>query len=370
MADATLMPEPVGSWSSDLLSVPNAVLAPPFGKRSLTFPAGVLDGDGRFVHQSSVWRGKRRIMLPVADAPKPQAHLAGRWLWGGLLYNHFGHFLCEGTTRLWGVHAAKQPLEGVLFFAKWDDEEGSPLPGYQQEFLRLMGIDLPAHIIRVPCTVEELIVPGQGFGLGPMASGTAQFQQVVRTQFAKDVTPKGGDKLYISRSAIGPRKGGLLFETRLEALLEAEGYEIYHPQKHSLEDQAARYKAATHILAAEGSALHFLAFVARDDQKVGMVVRRVSGATRNLMAHVHGFSGTRPTVVEAIKRSWMPRDGGRMHMAMAELDFPVLQAKLHAAGFVSSAQGWPAISEQEAEAEIYSVRFRRVHNYVPVQEQA
>lgn len=362
---ATEKPSPEGGWSTSVTRLHNAILQPPQGKRPLTFPASVFSSDQKVMHEAAVWRGPRRITLDAEPPERTNEHYPGTWMWGGLLYNHFGHFLCESTSRLWALDYFSNDIEGILFFAKWEDRDVAPA-SYHRGFVQLMGADCPIRVVRSPSTVEQLLVPGQGFGLGDMASGTDIFRQAIQTRFGTKVLAAGGRKLYISRSEMSPRKGGLLFEKHLETLLVAQGYDIFHPQKHSLAEQIARYKAATHVLAAEGSALHLFAMVARADQKVGIVVRRQSGATRSIARHIKAFSGKRPQLIEAIHRHWMPKDGIRKHMSVAELDFPQLQKRLTRSGFISPTEEWSRIDEQSAENEIMSQRFRRVMNYQPL----
>ncbi|MFC3119099.1 glycosyltransferase 61 family protein [Jhaorihella thermophila] len=103
-----------------------------------------------------------------------------------------------------------------------------------------------------------------------------KFRTAIHERFAREVEPDGPERLYVSRSALGLGKG-LLGEELLESLLEREGYEIFHPQKHPMQTQIARYKAARQIVAADGSALHLYAMVGRADQRVAMISRRESG---------------------------------------------------------------------------------------------
>jgi hypothetical protein len=236
---------------------------------------------------------------------------------------------------------------------------------YHQDFVNLMGRDIPIRIVRIPTSVEQLLVPGQGFGLGAMSQGTPQFRTAMTRNFAKDIPPDGAKKLYISRSAIGPRRGGVLFERVLEQHLTTQGYDIFHPQKHALSDQIKRYKAARLIVAAEGSALHLLAMVGRADQNVGIVPRRISGATRNIINHLESFTGRRPHLLQALNRTWMPKESARKHLSVAELDFPHLQTLMEAGGFIANGPAWPPVSEADALAEIRSERFRRLRDYQP-----
>lgn len=361
-ADLTRPPRPNGGWSVSLTTLEHAQIIPTPAKPPLTFPAGVLTARGASVPQAAVWRNRRCITLPPKPATAPTP-LQGTWLWGGLLYAHFGHFMCESTTRLWALDHLHIPVEGILFVSKFAPDDG--LAGYHRDFLRLMGCDLPVHIVDRPLSVERLVVPGQGFGLGDMAAGTGPFRTATRRRFASGVAPDGGEKLYISRSAIGPRRGGLLFEAVLEDHLKAQGYTIFHPQKHPLEHQISRYKAARKILAAEGSALHLLAMVARHDQQIGMILRRRSGATDTISLHLRSFAGRAPDQIESIARTWMPAEGGRKHMSVAELDFPALQHALRRLGYIGDGPDWPAIPDTTARQEILSARFRRVRNYQP-----
>lgn len=367
MIDADRMPRPDGETPDRLIRVRDAVIVPTPPKPKLSFAGGVLTRDGQDVPDSAVWRGHRRITLQPSR-PAQAAALPGTWIWGGLLYGHFGHFLCESVTRLWSLPVADQITpapKGILFIARFDTDQRQITP-WHKDFFQLMGSDLPIRLVTEPAQVEQLIVPSQGFGLGPMAIGTPRFRAAMGQTFAKNVTPQGTERLYISRSKIGPRRGGLLFETVLEQHLAAQGYTIFHPQDHDLVTQIAHYKAAKHILAAEGSALHLLGFVARADQTIGLILRRKSGATTAITQQITQFSGQAPVIFDALHRSWMPETGGRKHMGVAELSFEVLQRQLAQTGFVDQGARWISPTATDALAEILKARFRRVMNYQPV----
>ena len=92
--------------------------------------------------------------------------------------------------------------------------------------------------------VERLLVPPQGFGMFQMIEGAPEFRDFIRARAGKGITPKGAARIYISRSALPIQRGSVLGETVLEERLIAEGYEVFHPQKHSFEDQIAAYRAA------------------------------------------------------------------------------------------------------------------------------
>ena len=195
--DPTTPPHPAGGWSESITLVEGAVVAH-LNEGYLAHPSGVFDSAGNYLHQGVQWRG-RALMTPP---PLPQAEpLAGRWLWAGVRMEHFGHFLMESLGRLWALDHVE--AEGILFIPEdgFRPEKGErELAGWQKRLLELLGIDLPVKLLTAPVQVETLVVPGQGFGLGPLIGGTQAFREFIQGRFAKDIAAEGPEKLYLSRS--------------------------------------------------------------------------------------------------------------------------------------------------------------------------
>ena len=339
-------PLPEGGWSEEIVTLKDATVVPPV-ESSFLQAAGVLDGAGRYCPNGALWRKYRPL---TTEPPRPQAveaKLSGRWLWGGVLWAHFGHFLVESTSRLWALAELEGPVDGILFMPK-RPAVGDMVRGFQRDFIGLMAPGLPIRVAAEPTQVQELVVPGQGFGLGKITTGTRKFRDAVHRQFARDVTPEGPEKIYISRSQLGLGKGGLLGEERLEELLQAEGYEIFHPQNHDIATQLARYKAAKRVIAADGSALHLFAMVGRPDQPVAMILRRQSTANNLLAQNVAAFCGSDPLVIGALRTEWVKADRQKSNrLSFGELNHAVLGRALGEAGFVRKGQDWPVLSEKE-----------------------
>lgn len=341
-------PNPSGGWSVQIARLRQPIVVPPT-RRTHVQPSGVLTAEGNIVPHATTWRNGR-LLTPAPDKPAQAEQLPGRWLWGGVLWRYFPHFVTESVTRLWALeHLVQKDFDGILFTPK-NPAVDDPLPGFQRDFLRLMGCDLPIREARTPCIPDELIVPGQGFGLGQISRGTDRFIAAMALRFGQGIAPDGPKRLYISRSKLGPNRGALLGEEHLEERLAAEGYEIFHPQAHPLEIQVARYKAAREIVAAEGSALHLYAFVGRPDQRVAMILRRRSGATQHISTHIESFTGRAPLWIETLRRTWLPAGQVRRRLAIGEPDFPAMQAALVAAGFVAPGPAWSQPGEAEVQA--------------------
>jgi capsular polysaccharide biosynthesis protein len=363
--DSRTPPSANGGWSETVQTVQGAFVVPTSG-RGLVQVGGVFDADRGFVHQAVHWRRGRALLEPIRPRRVPvdgAETLPGRWLWGGILLNHFGHFLTESTPRLWGLAAVDGPLDGILFLHK-RNAEVIPL---HNTFLRLMGHDLPIRVVEKVTRVEELHIPGQGFGIGRISAGTNRFREVFRTTFARDIAADGPERLYISRSALGPKRGGVIGEVFIEEHLAKHGYEVFHPQHHSLEVQIARYRAAKDIIALDGSALHLAAFCATPGQRVAMVRRRNSSVSKAIGIHLAAFTGRGADVIDAIQTDWVLKAKGNAdRFSMGELNMPQLQQKLHALGYIGEDTPWQPLDPDWRDGQIARLRDEYRKDYIPL----
>lgn len=341
-------PLPDLAWTSETTSLENAIVVPPH-EQDFVQQAGVLTAEGSYHAEGALWRNGRALTIAPQMPEGPLKTRKGTWLWGGVLWMHFGHFLVESMSRLWALDHLNEKIDGILFVPK-RPRNADEVSQFQRDLVRLMGTDAPVACAAAPEQVERLIVPGQGFGLGPMITGTDAFRDAFAKNFAKSVAADGPDKLYVSRSKLPSGRGNLIGEPELEARLSAEGYTIYHPEKHDIHHQIATYKGAKKVIAAEGSTLHMLAMVADPATEVAMIVRRPSGATRNLERHLEAFTGRAPVSITHLLRSWKPLGAAKPRMWMGELDMPALQSSLAEAGFISKT-GKPWISLEPAEVQ-------------------
>lgn len=347
-------------WSGNLRRVDNAVVVPS-NERSLVQPSGVFDDHGRYCHDAVLWRAKPLMEPPPIPSPDDiTENLPGHWMWGGVMLNHFGHFLLETLGRTWGIDAVPEPLDGILFMAKRGNESAtSPLlrpdssgegvlNPFQKRLFELFEIDVPICLVQAPISAQHLWIPGQGFGMGRLATGTEKFRNFVETRFAHGIQADGPERLYISRSAYGARRGGVVGEVHIESHLAEAGYEIFHPQKHSVETQIARYKAARQIVALDGSALHLLAMVGTKRQQVAMIRRRSSVISNGIVSHMTSFMGREPIVIDAIKTNWIRSDRRRVdRFSMGELDIEEIGRTLVAQGLLESSENWKNIKIEE-----------------------
>jgi len=314
---------------------------PPGGFRRA---AGAFDADGRHLPGSHCWRyaDSPVTVIPERDPDvQPQDHLAGRWLFGGLYYAHFGHFLVETTSRLWALEQSG-PVAGILFFPKKKLTHEFKLVRQYLPFFAALGLgELVLRAPQVPVTVEELVMPEPGFGIGEMSAGRPEYRAFMRNRLGNAAEPAGERDIYVSRTGLSGRRGTVVMESRVEDLMAAAGYHIFHPQGHSVVEQIAQYKAARRIVALDGSGLHLAAMVVDPATEIAIINRAPSMNIDDYVLQFRHFAGIDPVTIQAIKGCWSP-EGQRFvkREAQAHIDFPTLGAALAAAGFIRDDDGW------------------------------
>jgi hypothetical protein len=286
----------------------------PFPRRSDApdrAPSFVLDAEGRPVEAAVLLRGREVI---GALAAAPARRLAGRYAYGGTLFEHFGHFLLESLARAWwlrgapglpvlwhaqGVHAQGPHMQGPRaqgLHAPGVHAPSRPLgPGFAAAF-DLLGLPQPAPgLLREAVVVEELVVPAPGARMG-LWLAPAQAR-------ALGVHPGGalrpGRRVWLSRSRLAPDRGSIEGEAALETLLAAAGWEIVAPETLALRAQLDALAGAEEIAGFMGSAFHLLLLLDVVPGRVRLLDRGLpprDRATYRAIAEGKGFRQEEVTV--------------------------------------------------------------------------
>ena len=273
----------------------NALLMPVIAQQGRP-RSGVFDANGNFIASSATVLSNGTPSPPPAPQ-KAEETLAGTHLFAGLGRAHFGHFLLESITRHWAL--AQQDVRSVLY-ARMPlvtlNLETGPLGGLH----RALSGDVPAAVIRRPTRVERLVLPAQGFGHGALIKGIPEFRSFVRTRL-QTAQPTGPRKLYIARSRLRRALQRVDLEELIEAQMRTAGYDIFYPERASIEEQCRRYQAAELIVGADGSAFHLAAFVARPQTRVAIYLRRNRPEMLDrLYQQFRAFSGIEPVLIDCV----------------------------------------------------------------------
>ncbi|GGL57670.1 glycosyltransferase family 61 protein [Wenxinia marina] len=353
-ASAPTVPDLSGSIADRIDLIEGAFVVPPakgLGNRSVQ-RSGVLTPDGALVENSVTWRGMAQVTMAPAMPEGDIADLPGTWMFLGPLFGHFGHFLVESISRIWAYGALKDRIDGVLYVPKFQNRPGHVMNVYRP-FLQALGVDCEMRNIEDPTRVERLYVPGQGFGMFQMIEGAPEFRDFVRAHAGKGIAPQGAEKIYVSRSALPPVRGSILGEALLEERLKAEGYEVFHPQKHSHAEQIAAYRAARQVIAVDCSPLHLLALVGHADQKVAVIARRDGHLDDIFARQIRAFQGAEATAIDLLRRNWIEEHAsGPSRTSWGEIDFAELGRRLNAAGLIAGGLDWPDLTDAQIAAEV------------------
>lgn len=328
---------PSSPFTGLILDLPNAIFVPErAGDGKLA--SGVLRADGSYCDLSQGWiRARKPMPAPSLQSTEKTDYLPGAHLFGGHFRGHFGHFLVESTARLWALDHLPVTPESIVYLP-YRGEVGAiekAMEGHDR-FYRLLGIDIPVRTYGTATRIERLFVPELGFGWSERYAGSPAYRAFMQGRLRAAVQPEGAKKLYISRARLAAGRGGILGETVIEENLARAGYEIFHPEKHPIEVQIARYRAAEKIVALDGSALHLAAYVTDPGTKVAMILRRSKANVADYRLQFQSFCGVVPDVIDVIRTDWVSGDANRVDFrSVGEIDFAELFRNLSAHGYVT-----------------------------------
>lgn len=267
-------------------------------------PHGIYTPDGDFVETSRANLSMGRISDIATPEPdtKP-ARLKGRYLYAGIGRAHFGHFLIESLARLWALDHIEGPIDGVLFLPMPGHHFRPRLTGKYGPIYRALAGDLPTKMIKRPTRVEQLIVPPQGIGYLDLITGTAANRAFMANRFADHFPAEADspDRIYVSRTGLNDPSKIHPQEPEIEAIMEAAGFGVFHPQKFSVDAQARIFRGARQVVGLDGSAFHYAGFCLNPDARVGIIKRRHrAGLGESLCHQIRAFSGAHCTLIDPL----------------------------------------------------------------------
>jgi len=310
--------------------VTGAVLMPMAPGRA--HACGVLDTGGQPVAAARTRLGPRTFTAdPAAPAGTPD-HLPGCWLYAGVGRHHFGHFLLEALPRLWALDDRGTPRpDGIALVPMAGRDIAAVLARRLAPILDILGQGLPVHLVQRPVRVDAALVPSQGFGHREWSHGTPAARTYMRRHLCAAIAPDGPERLYVSRRRLKPASKQVPFERRIEKWMSRAGYGILNPERHSLTEQIAAYRAARVIAGPDGSAFHLAPFVMDPGARVALIQRRTRQTAFDAIARqVAGFAGITPWTTDALS-ALRPAEGD---VAGLPPELHALRRELQAAGFL------------------------------------
>jgi capsular polysaccharide biosynthesis protein len=329
---------------------------------------GVHDASGAFVDftKHRRWSGHISHGGSGEETPAAAAKSAPDGLYGGIFFNHFGHFLTEGLGRLWAANNPAFVNLPIYVHAMWGRPDLADNESYHALALRALGID-PGRIVVVeePIAVSRLIAPRLLFWFDSDGLLEAKFMQFL-SHAGKFIDAQVGDasargkKLYVSRAKWDPARGIVVGEPEFEAYLREQDFVVIYPETLSFREQLIRYAGSERIIFAEGSAMHACVLLPSLKATVAKINRRPGGPFLSRQKYL-GFTKEIFSISEVKKHV---RFGMKDWSGMSYVDYKQVSQSLLDIGFVDVPFfTWPEIKER-AET-VAAEKFRAAASHYP-----
>ncbi|MBW4054705.1 MAG: glycosyltransferase family 61 protein [Proteobacteria bacterium] len=198
-------------------------------------------------------------------------------LYGGILYNHFAHFVCECLCRLYAYPLVRDIDPYLLFYAPWG------LPKYLENgnFVNqvLTGFGIPSEkvvFIDQISKIREIMIPPQEYGYGFLHRPAEIFVEFARSFRFGCKVPKGfeeADKIFVARSGLR-KMGSQIGENMFQDYLVKEGYKVFYPERYTLFEQLTVYTRAKRVIFSEGGAIQACILLPDLEAEVAVICRR------------------------------------------------------------------------------------------------
>ncbi|MEF3046870.1 glycosyltransferase family 61 protein [Pseudotabrizicola sp. L79] len=273
---------------------------------------------------------------PKAGPAHDSSRLFGPALFAGPVDKQFGFILLNALGRLPAL-AGLPPHTTLVYAAK----PTARVPDYAilPPILRSLGVHNPVLVTENPLHFQELYTAPDLFGESLGGTGKPAFYDWIDSRWPAPHPPDPEQRLYVTRSGLGPKAGRFACEDHLERLLQAEGYQIFAPEAHPIEAQVRAFQAAGKLIFAESSALHLFALLRKPGQ-ISAVIQRRPTLPAIMQAQMVDRQGQPTVAINAITELWWPPQRGD-HLGLSVLDFAQLRVALQAAGLITG-QGWSA----------------------------
>lgn len=268
-------------------------------------------------------------------------HIAGTFLYGGLLMSHYGHFLTESLGRLWAYELVKDLNPYICFYAPWSIPNYLDENNYVNQILTGFGIPPERLVILNQLSIlEKVIVPRQKYDYITRPDS-------VFLRFCKDFTfrndcPQGfenADKIYVSRTNLPKTDeseagvfvyGRVIAESLFEEHLISQGYKIFHPELYNLFQQLTVYNSAQKIIFFSGTAVHSCILVPNLQADVAIIARAKGGEFFHNQLQKYSQS---VFYIESIRAQY--QFGIPEYSALADIDWYKVTTLLKERGFVN-----------------------------------
>lgn len=230
---------------------------------------GVCDEVGNFVsgHDTSILFTNKDCWFNVYKAysvPYETNIVKETVVYGGMIYNHFGHFITECLSRMWWL------LENITCEHKFIFIIPEHFPDNVAflDYFSMLGLKKERIIIlREPTRFDAVIVPEQSTYI---YSGYRANAMRVYDAIRDSVAPASYEKVYFTRTKLS--NPDIVGEEYFEDYFRSEGYEIIAPESLSIKEQVSLMAGAKDFACTSGSLHHHILFA--NDSIAATIINR------------------------------------------------------------------------------------------------
>ena len=214
---------------------------------------GVLDQNNQFVSLSSTHRfgtdfRSLKSGYPLENKPEYRGETV---IYGGVLYEFYGHVLLETMSRLW-YYIKHNPQHYRVIFNYVPRAKGK-----FKEFFKLL--DIPYNdetFITKPIQYKEVIIPEQA---SIYAESWHKDYLIPFDYMASKVKASPYKKIYFTRTKLTERNP-VWGEKPIEKLFKKNGFKVFSPERLSLRKQISLMKGCRELATVSSSTYHNLLF--------------------------------------------------------------------------------------------------------------
>jgi hypothetical protein len=218
---------------------------------SIPFALGAYDSNLNFIDDFLLNRNWGTTGRAGYDHSKA-ARTLSEGIYGGILMDHYGHFLLESLSRYWAIKDARDDLPIV-----WHYRDRSNLLAWQREIFDLLKIDTKRFVYVDELTkLDSVYLPDAGYKI--QTWGHPLYFASLCIFGANEIIP--GKKVWLSRWRLDRNLGRITNEDEVEKKLVRKGWTIFHPETVSVMEQINMLKDAALISGFQSAAFHTMLF--------------------------------------------------------------------------------------------------------------
>lgn len=228
-----------------------------------SYEGGVCDENGDFVtgiqRALELNRFVSRSCLKGYKVDKGDTHRHETVVFGGILFEHFGHYFMETFARLWWYVENQDTPYKIVFLLYPASKDDFPYP----EVFDSTGIPRDKiEVITAPVRFDKIIIPDVALYLG---SGYINGYEKIHDLVISHAPPSKHKKIYLSRTRF--HKKDILNEEYFEEFYKRRGFYIVYPEQLSFLEQVSLIHGADEVVTTVGT-LQLLMVYCREGTKV------------------------------------------------------------------------------------------------------